>query len=295
MEFKKYMHIERFGVDEVLDIELWEVYIFPKIDWTNWSVWIKDWEIYAWSRNRELTLEQDNAWFYNYVSNNDNIKKYLEKYPNHRLYWEWLVPHSLHTYRDDTWKKFYIFDVESDDEMLPYNIYKELLDEFELDYIPPLSIIKNASYEDFDKVINKNTFLIKDNSWVWEWIVIKNYDYYNKFWNQIWAKIVTNEFKDAHRREMGSKVEYWTLLEEKILNEYCTKDFIDKECAKFINEKWSWNKKDIPWLFEKIFNELIKEEMLHIILDYNYPRINFKTLKSLCMKKIKEDRKDLFI
>lgn len=294
MEFKKYIHIERFWVDEVLDIELWEVYIFPKIDWTNGSVWYNDW-IQAGSRNRQLTLDADNAWFYDYALKSDKIKKYLDKHPTHRLYWEWLVPHSLRTYRDDAWNKFYIFDVAVNDEFLPYNIYKELLDEFELDYITPLAIIKNASEDDFLKVVNKNTFLIKDNAWIWEWIVIKNYDYYNKMWNQIWAKIVTNEFKDAHKKEMWAKVDYGTLVEEKIILKYCTKDFIDKEYAKLVQAKWWWDKKYIFELFWRVFSEMIKEETWHIIKDFDYPKINFKTLNNLCIKQIKDLKKDLFI
>ena len=42
MEFKEYMHIERFGNEEVTDIELGQCWIFSKIDGTNASVWIND-------------------------------------------------------------------------------------------------------------------------------------------------------------------------------------------------------------------------------------------------------------
>lgn len=42
MNFKEYMHLERFGTDEVEDIEFGECYIFYKIDGTNGSVWVDD-------------------------------------------------------------------------------------------------------------------------------------------------------------------------------------------------------------------------------------------------------------
>lgn len=62
MEFKKYQHLERFGNDEVEGIELGKLYIFPKLDGTNAQVWLDDeGNIKAGSRNRELTLEKDNA------------------------------------------------------------------------------------------------------------------------------------------------------------------------------------------------------------------------------------------
>ena len=66
MEFRKYQHIERFGTDEVDGIEFGKCYIFYKIDGTNGSVWLdNDGNLKAGSRNRELTLENDNARFYN--------------------------------------------------------------------------------------------------------------------------------------------------------------------------------------------------------------------------------------
>ena len=47
MEFKKYMHIERLGTDEVEDIEFGECYIFYKLDGTNGSVWLDNGELKA--------------------------------------------------------------------------------------------------------------------------------------------------------------------------------------------------------------------------------------------------------
>lgn len=133
LEFKKYQHIGRFGTDEVDGIQYGECLVFYKIDGSNGSVWLgEDGEIKAGSRTRELTLENDNAGFYEYILSNGRIKEYLLKHPNHRLFGEWLVKHSLKTYRDDSWGKFYIFDVclDRDDgelEYLPYDFYQSWL------------------------------------------------------------------------------------------------------------------------------------------------------------------------
>ena len=40
-----------------------------------------------------------------------NLLEYLKANPTHRLFGEWLIPHRLRTYRDDAWKRFYVFDV----------------------------------------------------------------------------------------------------------------------------------------------------------------------------------------
>ncbi len=121
MTFIKYQHLERFGSTEVGQIEFGECFVFPKIDGTNASVWLYNEQICAASRTRQLSLEKDNAGFYEWVLKQDNIKNYLLENPTHRLFGEWLCPHSLKTYRQDAWRRFYVFDVATDkhkDELL---------------------------------------------------------------------------------------------------------------------------------------------------------------------------------
>lgn len=299
MQFKKYQKLERFGRTNVENIEIGKCVIFPKLDGTNGSCWLRDGELKAGSRNRELTLDNDNAGFYAHLMNNENIKAYLKKNPKHRLYGEWLVPHSLKTYKDKAWKRFYIFDVcidreDGSVEYLPYNIYKELLDEFELDYIPPLGIITNASYEQLIHYLDKNNFLIEDGQGNGEGVVIKNYDYVNRFGNQVWAKIVTSEFKEKHIKKMGAPEIINRGVEDEIINEYFTEAFIEKEFAKFTLENDGFNSKDIPKLFEKIWYEFITEESWNMIKQYKKPTINYSLLYGLCINKIKEVKKDIF-
>lgn len=301
MEFKKYQHLERFGNDEVEGIELGKLYIFPKLDGTNAQVWLDDeGNIKAGSRNRELALEKDNAGFYKFVLENENIKKYLEKHPTHRLYGEFLVPHSLKTYREDAWRRFYIFDVCLDKEdgsveYIPYDIYKPLVEEFGLDYIPPIVTMTNGSYEYFIRTLDNNTFMIQDGKGVGEGIVIKNYDYYNKYKRQIWAKIVTNEFKEIHKREMGvNNIKTEKVIEQEIVDNYCTTAFIEKEYSKILNETGEWDNRKIPMLLGRVFSELVKEETWNRIKKYKNPTINYKTLNALVINKIKTVKSDVF-
>lgn len=301
MEFKKYMHIERFGTDEVEDIQVGECYVFYKIDGTNGSVWLdENGNIKTGSRTRELTLEKDNAGFYAYVLQNEKIKAYLKEHPNHRLYGEWLIKNSIKTYRDDAWKKFYIFDVslekEDHEELLPYEVYKGLLDRYELDYVPPMAILKNAKEEDFTNLLDKTgEFLVEEGKGNGEGIVIKNYAYRNKYGRQTWAKIVASEFKERHNKKKQAKiVESTDLIEEKIVNEFCTKAFIEKEYAKIFNEKGNWSSKYIQELLGRIYSEFIKEESWNIVKKFRNPTINYKTLNALVIQKVKETKQELF-
>lgn len=302
MEFKRYQHVERFGNSEVSDIEIGVCYVFPKIDGTNSSVWLNDdGKLKAGSRNRELTLENDNAGFYNSISKNDAITSYLKKHPTHRLFGEWLVPHSLKTYRDDAWRKFYIFDVcvdsnekETGLEYIPYDIYKPLLEEFSLEYLAPLKIIKNGTYDNFIKELENNTFLIKNGTGTGEGIVIKNYDFYNRYGRQTWAKIVSSEFKEKHHKTMGAPTVENKMVEQEVVDEFVTGAFVEKEYSKIVNAKGDWNSKMIPQLLNTIYHELICEEMWSIVKKFRNPKLDFKTLNSLTINKIKSVKPEIF-
>ena len=66
-ELIKYQHIERIGTDETDGILIGSVYVFPKLDGTNASVWLNsDGTIGAGSRNRTLSAQSDNAGFVNH-------------------------------------------------------------------------------------------------------------------------------------------------------------------------------------------------------------------------------------
>ena len=302
MEFKKYQHIERLGTTEVQGIMLGECSVFYKVDGTNASCFLgNDGTIKAGNRTRELTLEKDNAGFYAYVLSNENIKNYLEKHPNHRLFGEFLTPHSLKTYRDDAWRKFYIFDVclDRDDgevEYLPYNVYKNFLDEFHLDYIPPLAVVKNGTYETFVNLLDKSgQFLVKDGHGIGEGIVLKRYDWYNKYGRQVWGKIISNEFKEIHHKEMGCpSINTPDLIEEKIVEKYCTAAFIEKEYSKIVTQKEGWRSQYIPMLLGTVFYELVREESWNFVKKFKMPTINYKTLNMMTTRKIKEVKSNLF-
>jgi hypothetical protein len=296
------MHIEKFGNTEVDGIELGTTYVFPKIDGTNASVWGRFTpeglfiELAAGSRKRELGLEQDNAGFYNTIINDYKLQNFITKYPYLRLYGEWLVPHTLKTYREDAWRRFYIFDVYNDqtESYLSYNIYKSLLDEFDLDYLAPIAIIKNGSSDQFFKCLEQNNFLIKDGEGQGEGIVLKNYDFFNRYGRQVWAKFITSEFKMQHHKAMGAPEIGTEPVELKIARDYITEHFVGKVVAKIVVEQGGWTSKWIPRLLETVFYDLVKEEMYEIIKEYKNPAINFKALRAFVTGKIKEVKPELF-
>jgi ATP-dependent RNA circularization protein (DNA/RNA ligase family) len=296
MEYKSYMHIEKFGREEVEGIELGDCYIFPKIDGTASVLWIDDnGEIKAGSRTRELSLGKDNANFYSSVLDQGQfkgIKELLKTHSNYIVFGEWLVPHSLRTYRDDAWRKFYLYDILAIDgentRYLSYDEYEPLCKEYEINYIPCLAKIRNGSYEQFIHVMNQNNYLIKDGMGIGEGIVIKNNNFKNKYGRTTWAKIVTSEFKEKHIKEMGPNEIDNKMIEDRIIAEYLTEAMISKIQAKIVNEVGEWNNKYINRLIETCFHDLVIEELWTVIKDLKQPTINFKTLRHFVVIKVKQ-------
>lgn len=295
-EFTKYMHLERLGTTEVEGIEVGVTYVFPKLDGTNGQVWIVDGELKAGSRNRELSSEADNAGFYAWVQQQDKLKAYLTKYPHHTLYGEWLVPHSLKTYRDDAWRRFYIFDVldQSTGAFIHYENYNAGLYEHGLDYLAPLAQIRNGSLEHYLKCLDKNVFMLKDGEGVGEGIVIKNYSYQNKFGRVTWAKLITNAFKEEHHKAMGAPEIGGKIIEDTIVDEFVTDHLVRKVHAKIVNEEGDWQSKYIPKLLGMVWHDLITEEIWEIIKKYKNPRIDFGALNRLTLQKVKATLTEVF-
>ena len=282
--FKRFQHIEHFGRDEVYGIERGTIFVFPKLDGTNSSVWMDNGELKFGSRNKELSLDFDNADFMNKMVHDERLYKFFNKYPNLRLYGEFLVPHTITNYQPDAWGKFYVFDVTirndeaKQEEYLDYNTYLPLLQEFGLDYIPCLIQIDNPTVDDLRNLAYTENFLIYGDG-NGEGIVIKNYQYKNQFGLQNYAKIVTDSFKDKKWEKT------YVSLEEQIADKYVTQTLVDKEYSKIAID--GWNNSKIPRLLNTVTHSVIQEDMWDIVKKFNMPTIDFDKLASSIVAKTK--------
>lgn len=292
MDFKKYQHIERLGTSETDGIEMGECFIFPKIDGTNSQIWYND-GVQAGSRNRQLSLDYDNQGFYEWVLRQQNIRRFFKEHPKLRLYGEWLVPHTLKTYEDSAWSNFYVFDVMLDNSYLSYDDYKILLEPFNISFIPAICKVKNPTIERLINQLEKNSYLIRDGEGVGEGIVIKNYNYTNKYGRVTWAKIVRNEFKSKHWSNDTTEVKETLEVEVRIVEKYVTTALVEKEFAKIKNEI-GWTSKMIPRLLNTVFYCLITEESWNFVKEFKNPKVDFRRLLNLTIAKTKEVKPELF-
>ena len=297
MQYKSYQHIEKLGNKEVEGILKGKCSIQPKIDGTNGVVWLgDDGIIHAGSRNRDLSLDNDNAGFYNTVIKDDNIRKYLLDHKDHYLYGEWLVPHTIRYYHPESWKHFYVFDIFSYDRgYIPYDEYSKELDKYGISYIPEIISIDNPSMEDLTKYLKETKYLIPEDK-MSEGIIIKNYEYRNQYGRCTYAKIVAEEFFNTKSILRMKNHEAKDKTSEKdIVTMMLSEPLIRKEFAKIKLAYPDARRQElIGRTLNTIFHVFIHEELLDYI-EKKKPLINFYYLKKECDERIKEVlRSELF-
>lgn len=292
MKFEKYQHIERLGTPATDGILNGFCYVFPKLDGTNTSVYLKDdGQIEVASRNRVLNIHNDNQGVCNYVlqsSIREHYEKYFKAHPNHRLFGEWLVPHTIHTYIPDAWRKLYIFDVMDGDKYLsPAQYFMELI-KYELNYIPTIIVLEEPKTDDVQKYLDQNTFLMQEGQ-IGEGIVIKRYDFVNRFGNTVWAKIVRPHVKAAQKGHNPLNAD---TIETQIVDAFLTPEFVQKEFNKIAADGWS--NKLIGKFLGVTWYAFITEETFNFLRKFHNPKIDFGLLNRLVVEKIKFFKADLF-
>jgi len=317
MEYKEYQHVVKLDDPEVDGLLVGRCHIFPKIDGTNGTVWFNN-GVCTGSRRRDLSKEGsgDNQGFRAYIENDERFKKFFYEFPSCRLYGEWLVPHTLKTYRDDAWRRFYVFDVTSvrmnnEEFYVNYDEYSQWLKHYNIDFITPIKIITDPTHDQLLYCVEQNTFLIKENSGVGEGIVIKNYRFVNKYGRVTWAKIVRNEFKDALHKEQGSPELMNRLIEKELVDKFLSEVDVTKVIGNikatrtdpmitFLGVEGNnveFKKEWIPQLLETVYYDFVRENIWSMIkyLKANKARsIDFSNLKQHTFNKVKEFYPQLF-
>jgi len=241
-----------------------------------------------------LSLDNDNQGFMNYAVNQPKYYDFFKTYPNYVLFGEWLVKHSIGYYHPEAYRKNYIYDVYDGEKYLGYNEYTDILNAYDIDYIPCKTVIKNGTKEILLDELNTTYFLLPDNkTGQAEGIVLKAYDFINKYGRNCFAKIVTNEFKTIASKKQPTNKVFKDYIEQRIIEEYLTKSFVEKTYYKIKNTE-GWNSKMIPRLFGICWYDFINEEIWNIIKKHKNPLINFKRLNQLMIIKIKELMPELF-
>ena len=191
-------------------------------------------------------------------------------------------PHAIKHYENDAWDKFYVFDVMRGDTYLRFEDYKNILDNFQIDYVPVMAVLNSPSEEKICELAEKATYLCKPDT-IGEGVVVHNYDFYNKYGRQTWAKVVNQKFKETKKEAYGV-VE---CVEEIIVKEFLTPEEIEKEKCKIED----FNDKKIGELMGRVYHEFIRDNMNDIIKKHKNLTIRFKVLNGCICKAVREHLK----
>lgn len=279
MEFKAYPKIHRLGKEETDGILEQPVTVQEKVDGANISIWIRDGVVRCGSRTRELT-EGFNG-FVDAVAANPLLLTYLNAWPRHRLYGEWLVKHTI-AYPETAYRKIYLYDVydEETEEYKSQGFVKDLAEELGLEY-PQIFIQNRLVTEDQIKEVVGKSFIGP----IGEGVVVKNPEFTNKFGDHVYAKVVTEKFKEQNAVAFGGNNKhsetYWEMY---IVNKYCTLARVQKVMQKIqATSERRLHMEATSQVANTAYHDLITEEAWDIAK--KVPKVDFKALQRLSMKK----------
>jgi len=282
--FRSYGKIHRIGKDETDGILIGRCAIQEKIDGANVSVWLdaESGDLKMGSRTRILRDDEEFNGFVPYIKNHEGIKKLLNDNPNWRLYGEWLVRHTI-AYSETSYRKMYLFDIWTGAEYLPSNVVVEVGEKYDIPTVPHHGFFDSPTVDQLAEFVGKTQFGDRG-----EGIVIKNLDFVNKFGDVVFAKIVTESFKEDNSVVFGGNNKHSeTYYEMYVVNKYLTLPRVKKIMDKLqpiINEKLDM--KHIPRICGTVFHDMMTEEIGSIIKDVT--KLDFKTLQRIAFKKSKQ-------
>ena len=156
-------------------------------------------------------------------------------------------------------------------------------------YIPEIAVLNNPTEDDIKSYLDKTGDYLLENG-LGEGIVIKNYQYRNKYGRQNWAKILTEDFRSSKRtgRTKNHEDKISSPIEYEIIGKYLTIEHIHKEKTKLVENHGYWESEMIFELLNRVFLEFYKDNWEIILKKYHDPVINFKKLRLLSNKKVKD-------
>jgi hypothetical protein len=301
--FKEYEKVQRIEKEECDGLLEGTCYIYEKIDGANSQLYIDDvsCNIAFCSRNRiigigsQLLLGDDFRGFGKWVGENiQEIREFLEKFPELTLYGEWLVPHSV-KYSPEFYNNFYCFDIMDNNTLnsfihpndplwnkLPSCIKK----------IPFDCVIKDVKIDDLKQYLSLPSSF---GAAFREGIVIKNYNFVNKYGRTPYGKLLSKDFQEVKSKPKSKTINPED-LEFEIAKTYCTKARVVKICEKIKDrgiivkdgnrervEIEKLEMKHIPQVINMVWYDIITEDMNDILKRFNYPTINFKKFKAIIL------------
>lgn len=298
MTFYKYPDIERLGSDEnrdLLSVNEDFINVEEKIDGGNGAFCLgEDGVINEQSRNRNLTEEKDEKTFNKQRLYLRERLKGKELNPDYIYFIEWMARHTIcYTNAPDVVG----FDIRlkhsATSEGTGLFIGRELKEkEFERLGIECIPLIWKGHTGDLKKI--EITTLIGKSKYydgMAEGVVIKNYGRKNGFGQQLMAKVVRDEFKEANKCVFGS-VKCPDSDTVKIVEEFVTEARVRKMVFTLTQEEGlKLEMALMKFLPTRVIKDVLKEEFSNIYEKYKF--IDFREFRvrvmKICLRVLREE------
>lgn len=279
-EYKQYPKIHRLGKEETDSILEYDVIIQEKVDGANCSIFQLDGKLRCGTRTRMLPEDESFNGFQEAVQANFNLAMYFSRHPEHILYGEWLVKHTI-TYPDEAYRKIYLFDIydKATDTWLPQEDVQYEAEFLGLEY-PHIFAKGKLTIEEIQEFVGKSAIAPAG-----EGVVVKAEGFVNKFGDHCYAKVVHQKFKESNAIVFGGNNKhsdtYWEMY---VVNKYCTVGRVQKIMQKIQAEtERRLDKEHTSQIAGSCYHDLITEEIWEIVK--KVPALNFKKLQGFCTRK----------
>lgn len=287
-DYISYPKVHRLGKEETDGILDYEVIVQEKVDGANISIFQHEGKLRCGTRTRMLPEDESFNGFQEAVQNNFNLAMYFSRNPDHILYGEWLVKHTI-TYPDEAYRKIYLFDIydKRGDKWMPQEYVKAEAEFLGLEY-PHIFATGKVSEEQVQEFVGKSALAPAG-----EGVVLKVDGFVNKFGDHAYAKVVHQKFKESNAIVFGGNNKhsetYWEMY---VVNKYCTVGRVQKIMQKIQAEtERRLGYEHIPRVTQTCYHDMITEEIWEIV--QKVPALDFRKLKGLCTKKFVQIYKDI--
>lgn len=288
MSYKAYPKIHRLGKEETDGILDHEFVVQEKVDGANCSIFQLDGKLRCGTRTRMLPEDESFNGFQEAVQGNLQLAMYFSREPDHILYGEWLVKHTI-TYEEEAYRKIYLFDIydTKTGEFLPQDQVKETAEFLGLEY-PHIFAKGKLTEEQINEFVGKSMLAPAG-----EGVVLKAPNFVNTFGDHCYAKVVHQKFKESNAIVFGGNNKhsetYWEMY---VVNKYCTTARVRKIMQKIQSEtEKRLDLEHTPRVAGSCYHDLITEEIWEIVK--KVPALDFKRLQGLCMRKFIQIYKDI--
>jgi len=281
-DIPKYQHVSRLTNDETAGLLAGNVIVQTKIDGANLSVaWTEEKGHIIASRNNVVSMNGEPIEGFRgaiqYCLEHIGLMTLSKVYI---LRGEWLVRHSMN-YPKEYMQHFYVFDVQRYDKDHSYvhpDEYIPLLEKCGIKYIPVLARLTNPSMEELAKLAEGPDEFGAEQK---EGIVVKRYNWINKYGRIQWGKIVNETFQVKNKLAFRPKKTDDAAI--KFASETVSAQLVLKVIAKIKTEDPNNDItiKKMPHIIGLVWHDVFTEELWDFVKKNKVKEFNFFEAKKL--------------